>query len=36
VAVTVRRGGEPVLTGRFRCYVPARHVLSADEGKETR
>jgi acyl-coenzyme A thioesterase PaaI-like protein len=29
VAVTVRRDGEPVLTGRFRCFVPGRHVLEA-------
>jgi len=35
VTVTVRRGDEPVLTGRFRCYVPAHHVLATDEAKET-
>ena len=30
VAVTVRRGGEPVMSGRFRCYVPERHVLAGE------
>jgi hypothetical protein len=28
VAVTVRRGEEPVFTGTFECYVPERHVLA--------
>jgi acyl-coenzyme A thioesterase PaaI-like protein len=32
VAVTVRRGDEPVLTGSFDCYVPERHVLAPKEG----
>jgi uncharacterized protein (TIGR00369 family) len=27
VPVTVRRGAETVLEGRFTCFVPARHVL---------
>jgi uncharacterized protein (TIGR00369 family) len=30
VAVTVRRDGEPVMSGRFRCYVPERHVLDGE------
>ncbi len=30
VAVTVRRGDEPVMSGRFRCYVPERHVLAGE------
>lgn len=28
VTVTVTRDGEPVFSGRFRCYVPPRHVLA--------
>lgn len=28
VTVTVTRDGEPVFSGRFRCYVPLRHVLA--------
>lgn len=30
VEVSVTRDGEPVFNGRFRCYVPARHVLAQD------
>ena len=29
VAVTVRRGDDPVLTGTFTCFVPPQHVLAA-------
>lgn len=28
VGVSVERDGQAVLTGRFRCYVPAAHVLA--------
>lgn len=30
VEVTVSRDDEPVFSGRFRCYVPRRHVLSVE------
>jgi acyl-coenzyme A thioesterase PaaI-like protein len=32
VAVTVRRGEEPVMSGTFECTVPERHVLAPAAG----
>lgn len=33
VQVAVERGGETVFEGRFRCYVPPRHVLAPAPGE---